>query len=107
MHNAFGIISSAGKIGKQKGLVNFIININKLRNNNNSHSFAQKADDEMLRNGIVAVYDIANTSDSFRIKTSSRIKYFTFIEIFGIQNKEAEEKLRSGIECYQNWNYLA
>lgn len=42
------------------------------------------ADHEMYREGIVAVGDISNTTDSFRIKANSPITYYTFVEAFDL-----------------------
>lgn len=43
-------------------------------------------DQAMYESGIVAVGDISNTSNSFETKNSSRIKYYTFIEMFDFIN---------------------
>ncbi len=42
----------------------------------------QDGDDEMYQNGIVAVGDISNKTDTAAVKTSSRIDYYTFVEMF-------------------------
>jgi aminodeoxyfutalosine deaminase len=51
---------------------------------------ARKADLLMWKNGIVAVGDISNGSDSFRVKTDSKIYYHTFIEALGFSPARAE-----------------
>ncbi len=38
----------------------------------------------MIQNGIVAVGDICNTSDSFFVKNNREIQYHSFLEIFGL-----------------------
>ncbi len=48
------------------------------------HQKALAADEEMWQNGIVAVGDISNNDDSFKVKQHSKIKYHTFIEILGL-----------------------
>lgn len=48
------------------------------------HEKAVEADAQMWNNGIVAVGDISNADDSFKIKQNSKIKYHTFIEILGL-----------------------
>ncbi|MBL7919762.1 MAG: amidohydrolase family protein [Bacteroidia bacterium] len=48
------------------------------------HEKAMEADVQMWNNGIVAVGDISNADDSFKVKQSSKIKYHTFIEILGL-----------------------
>jgi len=57
---------------------------------------ADRADREMQREGIVAVGDISNKEDSFRIKSSSEIYYHTFIEIFNLKNNKARETFLQG-----------
>ena len=57
----------------------------------------READREMQREGIVAVGDISNTSHSFPMKAQSRIHYHTFVEIFNMQNAQAEKTFREGM----------
>ena len=54
-----------------------------------------KADLEMKREGIVAVGDISNKPDSFKIKSQSKIFYHSFVEIFNMNNDEAGK-------CYED-----
>jgi len=50
------------------------------------------ANREMADNGIVAVGDISNVSDSFQTKAESDIHYHTFVEMFDfLQKKEAQK----------------
>jgi len=55
------------------------------------------ADDEMKREGIVAVGDISNREDSFKLKSQSQIFYHSFIEIFNMANSEADTTFRKGM----------
>lgn len=50
----------------------------------------KKADNEMFTNGIVAVGDISNGASTFHQKQNSKIKYHTFVEVFGLNSDEAE-----------------
>ena len=51
----------------------------------------KRADEEMVRNGIVAVGDISNVIDTFETKAQSSIHYHTFVEMFDfLQGWEAE-----------------
>jgi aminodeoxyfutalosine deaminase len=74
-----------GKIPRQKGLVNFIKDIQKLRTADAGriHDAAVKADHDMRQNGIVAVADTVNTNVTAPIKASSKLYYHSFIESFG------------------------
>jgi cytosine/adenosine deaminase-related metal-dependent hydrolase len=74
-----------GKIEQRKGLVNFIKDVQKFRGAdiNQINDAALQADDEMHKNGIVAVGDIVNTNVSIPTKAGSKIYYHNFIECFG------------------------
>ena len=51
----------------------------------------QKADEEMYREGIVAVGDISNKLDTAAQKDKSPIRYYTFVEMFDfLQDAGAE-----------------
>jgi aminodeoxyfutalosine deaminase len=52
----------------------------------------QKAEREMIENGIVAVGDISNTTDTFAQKAKGNLRYYTFVEMFDfLQNQEADK----------------
>jgi cytosine/adenosine deaminase-related metal-dependent hydrolase len=82
-----------GKIKPDKGLVNFIIDVQKFRNTENSLMLdaALKADDEMYQNGIVAVGDIVNSNLSKSVKANSKLYYHSFVEAFGFLPENANE----------------
>jgi cytosine/adenosine deaminase-related metal-dependent hydrolase len=82
-----------GKIEQRKGLVNFIKDVQKFRGADSSQvrDAAIKADDDMYRNGIVAVGDIANTNTSIPVKAASKLYYHTFIESFGFLPDQADQ----------------
>jgi cytosine/adenosine deaminase-related metal-dependent hydrolase len=60
------------------------------------------ADLEMRREGIVAVGDICNTSDTFETKAHSPIYYHSFIEVFGTSETSAHNIYRHGQNLVQN-----
>ncbi len=82
-----------GLIPKHTGLAKFIIELSRHRGDspNKVQQAAQLAEEEMLKNGIVAVGDISNTPDSFEIKAKQNIYYHTFLEIFGLDPRKADE----------------
>lgn len=86
------------EIPEKTGLVAFIKQILSKRNQPEENVIAamQKADREMLENGIVAVGDISNVLLSKRVKQESQLHYHTFIEVFGF-NAPALETLEKGI----------
>lgn len=81
------------KISRGGGLVKFIKDVQKIRNTGNEEilAAAEKADQEMYDNGIVAVGDISNSAITAGIKLKSKIYYHTFVETFGFTPVHAEE----------------
>ncbi|MBA2613137.1 MAG: amidohydrolase family protein [Bacteroidetes bacterium] len=77
-----------GKIQKHTGIPGFGKHIIMQRMSGVSKEKIQEsasaADEEMWKNGILAVGDISNGDDSFKTKQKSKIKYHTFIEILGL-----------------------
>jgi cytosine/adenosine deaminase-related metal-dependent hydrolase len=82
-----------GKLSQQKGLINFIKEIQTLRTADNAAILkaAEKADAEMYENGIVAVGDISNSNVSIPVKANSKIYYHTFVEAFSFLPEKAQE----------------
>ncbi len=57
----------------------------------------RQADEEMQKNGIVAVGDISNKADTANIKKQSPIRYYTFVELFDfMQEVGAENTFQQG-----------
>jgi cytosine/adenosine deaminase-related metal-dependent hydrolase len=81
------------KIKPSGGLINFIKDIQAFRNADAGEVLeaAQKADQEMYDNGIVAVADTANSNITVALKEKSELYYHTFVEIFGFLPENAEE----------------
>ena len=90
-----------GQIEQHTGLVGFIRNIGKLRSAPVSNKTVIDADSLMHENGIVAVGDISNSEVSFAVKAKSKINYYTFVEIFGIQDSIAKERMNFGTDLLQ------
>ena len=82
------------KIKKKKILGNFILNLIKEKNKNIEKNlkldFIKKADNEMKKNGIIAVGDISNEEISFPVKSKSKIFYHNFIEIYSLDNSKSD-----------------
>lgn len=53
------------------------------------------ADRQMKENGIVACGDISNTDKSFKVKAKSKINYYTFIEVLGLNENDADNIITS------------
>ncbi|HEX8023620.1 amidohydrolase family protein [Mucilaginibacter sp.] len=81
------------KVKPKGGLVNFIKDVQSLRNTDQQQVLdaIAKADQEMYDNGIVAVGDISNTNNSVAMKKQSKLYYHTFVETFGFLPEKAAE----------------
>lgn len=70
----------------------------------------RKGEEEMLENGIVAVGDISNTTDTIPVKSGGRLHYFNFIEALGFNEDRAEatmdycRKIRDEFEQHTGFN---
>ncbi|MFI5160072.1 MAG: amidohydrolase family protein [Sphingobacteriales bacterium] len=87
------------KIKPKDGLINFIKNIQAVRNGEAAEiaAAAEKADKDMYENGIVAVGDIANSNVTIPVKVKSKIHYHTFVETFGFAPVRAQEIFDKGL----------
>ncbi len=74
-----------GLIENGTGLVNFLIQVVGKRSFDKEiiSEAIKAANAEMYNNGIVAVGDICNTTDSIQTKHNSKINYHNFIEVLG------------------------
>ncbi len=52
----------------------------------------------MITNGIVAVGDIFNTSDTIELKQKKNLKYYNFIETFGVDINKLDVVFSQAIE---------
>ena len=52
----------------------------------------------MIANGIVAVGDICNTSDTLLQKQKGNLQYYNFIETFGVHENNIETILNASID---------
>lgn len=50
-----------------------------------------KAENEMYKNGIVAVGDIGNTADTAGVKSNSKIRWQNFVEVLSFTDEKADE----------------
>jgi cytosine/adenosine deaminase-related metal-dependent hydrolase len=89
-----------GLIAKHTGFVGFAKELMPKRNLASHEQIVEaiiSAEDEMLKNGIVAVGDISNSVDSFEEKAKGRMIYHTFIELLSLNPKMAEKVLEVGL----------
>jgi cytosine/adenosine deaminase-related metal-dependent hydrolase len=89
-----------GKIPTGTGLLTFIGNV--VRHREAEEEEIQQAiaaaDAYMYEHGIVAVGDISNKTDTFHVKSKSKLKYYTFIENFDFMQ---EERTQSTFNMYK------
>lgn len=64
------------------------------------------ADKEMFGNGVVAVGDISNLTDSAEIKVQSPIHYHTFVEVLGLHPDRAETSFANGLKLLNQFKTL-
>jgi len=62
------------------------------------------ADAELYRNGIVAIGDISNTEDTFDKKRESKVFYHTFIELIGLDGRNADSVFEKGVKLFETLN---
>ena len=74
-----------GQVTERKGITGFISELVSKRGAFSPEQIKlsiESAEDEMIRNGIVAVGDISNTDYSFDQKKKGKIAYHTFLEVY-------------------------
>ncbi len=95
-----------GHIPEATGLVDFVRPIAKLRQEFTEEQIQtaiKAADEEMFQNGIIAVGDISNVSNSFAQKKRSNIHYHTFVECLGLSPQRALPEVERAKEVLQDW----
>ncbi len=83
-----------GKVDTGTGLIPFITNVVRQREAEAEivSEAIRLAEDQMLSEGIVAVGDISNSTNTFQQKHLGRMRYYTFVEMFDfLQNDQAED----------------
>lgn len=86
------------KLPQKTGLDGFIKNLqaNRTASEAEIETAIYKAEQEMLKAGIVAVGDICNGTDSFQVKKESVIYFFNFIELFSSDPEKAANVYENG-----------
>jgi len=93
------------KVPKGEGLVQFIKNLQGLRNADPKEieAAAIKADHDMYENGIVAVGDISNSNVTVPIKAQSKIYYHTFVETFSFTPERADATFEAALQLMEQF----
>ncbi len=96
-----------GKVQTGTTLIPFITNVVQKRaaSPKTIQNAIRRAEAEMVKNGIVAVGDISNVTDTFAQKAKGNIRYYTFVEMFDfLQDAAADaeyEKYNAVFEALQ------
>jgi cytosine/adenosine deaminase-related metal-dependent hydrolase len=92
-------------IPAQTGLQEFVKQIVSLRKVEEHviQESIEKAEAEMLANGIVAVGDISNTLDTLAQKAKHHLAYYTFVELYDLDPTRANDKIAAGLEIQKTF----
>jgi aminodeoxyfutalosine deaminase len=93
-------------IPQHTGLVNFILDILKLRaaDDEIKQEAMRLAEEELYNSGTVAVGDICNTTDSIPLKQNSKIYWHNFIEVSGFSENIAQKRFDEIKEVYEQFS---
>lgn len=94
-----------GLIPKHTGLVDFVLKVITERHFDEAVILAaiEKAEDEMLKNGIVAVGDICNNTLTLPQKIKGKLRYHNFIEASGFPPAVAKERFKRAVDIYNTY----
>jgi cytosine/adenosine deaminase-related metal-dependent hydrolase len=83
------------EISEKTGLSSFLMSVTSMRSKvqKDIDTAIRNADSTMAGEGIVMCADTCNTASTFSIKKSSRIKYVSLLEVFGIDPEKAEVRM--------------
>ena len=92
------------KIPTHTGLIDFIKHVVAIRNEfdeETQQKAIQKAEQQMIANGIVAVGDISNDTRSFNVKEKSKLRFHTFVEVFDFQPGVTLDFIEKGKQVFE------
>lgn len=94
-----------GLIPEHTGMVDFILNILQKRVSSEElmQDAIEKAEAEMIANGIVAVGDICNTTNTIHQKKKGNLYYHNFVELSGFIPQFAQQRFDAGLEIYNEF----
>ncbi|MCX6225732.1 MAG: amidohydrolase family protein [Bacteroidia bacterium] len=96
----------AGLIPQHTGIAGFVSAIGKIRESDPEkiQMAATEADRKMFREGISAVGDVSNTGITLPVKKISRIRYHTFIEVFGLNPETAVVRFDQALQLAKSFH---
>lgn len=94
-----------GMIAEKTGLVRFVLDVVQLRHFPDEQILEaiEKAEDEMLYDGIVAAGDICNNVLSLPQKAKGRMYYHNFIEASGYNPQIVSQRFRRSLEFFREY----
>lgn len=97
-----------GHIPRHTGLVDFVLKVVNERHFGEQEisSAIEKAEKEMLQNGIVAVGDICNNTLTIPQKIKGNLRYCNFIEASGFPPAVAESRFKRAVDIYNAYAAL-
>lgn len=87
-----------GRVTDAESLVDFVCKMSRLGAVPYQESAAVDADQDMYRQGVVAVGDICNTANTANVKQRSKIHYTNFVELLGT----TPQRCKADIEQFNN-----
>jgi len=98
-----------GKVPKHTGLIDFLLKIVSERQATSEEiqSAIENAENEMLQNGIVAVGDICNTTNTITQKSKSNLHYHNFIEVAGFPEAIADKRFNAILDVYNEFSKIS
>jgi cytosine/adenosine deaminase-related metal-dependent hydrolase len=95
-----------GVISGHTGLVDFLMGVLQHRNTDSQviQEAIEKAEKEMIQNGIVAVGDICNQTDTLLQKQKGRLKYHNFIETSAVLPAMAKTRFENALSVYHQFS---
>ena len=94
-------------IKQHTGIVDFGLNVMKHRNDLSiefQKEAMRKADEEMKKQGIVAVGDISNSNSSIEAKQQSDLYYHTFVELIALNPERADVVFDAGKQLLSEYS---
>ena len=94
-----------GMIPPETGLNEFVKQIVSMRKIDEAliQDAILRGEEEMIANGIVAVGDISNTTDTLAQKAKNNLAYYNFVEIYDLDPLRAPEKITAGLEVQKQF----
>jgi len=86
-----------GRIPSGRGLGAFIYDIMSIRDRTGNGIAAFKADTMLADGGVVLCADVCNTDATFELKTKSKIKYISLLEVLGTDRDNAPERFSESV----------